>query len=73
MNRTALATFGVWLGCGAAALACPVCFQIEDGPVTSGIRAAVLVLVLITSGVLVAVGAWLKTTGLLSSDKTDRT
>jgi hypothetical protein len=32
--------------------ACPVCFQMEDGPVTRGVRAAVLVLVGVTTGVL---------------------
>jgi len=36
----------------APLLACPVCFQVEQGPVTDGIRAAVLVLVGVTVVVL---------------------
>ena len=36
----------------AVALACPICFQFDQGPVTSGVRAAVLVLVGVTTIVL---------------------
>ena len=32
--------------------ACPVCFQMEDGPASDGVRAAVLVLVGVTTTVL---------------------
>ena len=35
-----------------ALLACPVCFQVEHGAVTDGVRAAVLVLIGVTSAVL---------------------
>jgi hypothetical protein len=34
------------------AWACPVCFRMEDGPVTDGVFAAVLVLLGVTSSVL---------------------
>jgi len=36
----------------APALACPICFQVEQGPVTEGVRAAVLVLMAVTVAVL---------------------
>src|SRR5580765_7710766 len=32
--------------------ACPICFQFEQGPVTAGMRGAVLVLMTVTAGVL---------------------
>jgi len=32
--------------------ACPICFQFEQGPVTAGMRGAVLVLMGVTVGVL---------------------
>ena len=34
-------------------LACPICFQVEDSGVTAGVRAAVIVLGLVTTVVLV--------------------
>ena len=36
----------------ATLLACPVCFRIDDGPTSAGIRAAVVVLVAVTAAVL---------------------
>jgi hypothetical protein len=36
----------------AAVHACPVCFQITDAHMTSGVRAAVVVLVAVTAGVV---------------------
>jgi len=42
----------LWLVAEASLDACPVCFRIEDGPVTDGVRAAVLVLMAVTSSVL---------------------
>jgi hypothetical protein len=42
----------LWLALDAAVLACPICFQVEDGPVTAGVRAAVLVLIGVTGVVL---------------------
>jgi len=47
--------------------ACPVCFQVEAGPVASGVRAAVVVLICVTSVVLGAVAMFLRRTRLLSS------
>jgi hypothetical protein len=41
-----------WLALDATVLACPICFQAQDGPVTDGVRAAVLVLVGVTTAVL---------------------
>jgi hypothetical protein len=46
--------------------ACPVCFQVEAGPVASGVRAAVVVLMCVTVCVLGAVAMFLRRTGLLS-------
>ena len=45
-----------WCAGGASLLACPICFQLEQGPVTAGVRAAIVVLVAVTVGVLVAFG-----------------
>jgi hypothetical protein len=39
-----------------ALFACPVCFQVEQSATTDGLRAAVLVLVAVTSGVLTGFG-----------------
>jgi hypothetical protein len=41
-----------WVLMGSAALACPVCFRMEEGPVTDGVRAAVVVLMGVTVTVL---------------------
>ena len=38
--------------CAAPLLACPVCFQVEPGPLTNGVRAAVVVLMAVTTSVL---------------------
>jgi len=66
------AVAAIWVGAEAAVWACPVCFQIEDSPISSGVRAAVLVLIGITSGVLVAFGrfAWRMARAEASSPKT---
>ena len=48
-----LAAIGAFvLASAPAALACPVCFQVEQGPLTSGVRAAVIVLMAVTVSVL---------------------
>jgi hypothetical protein len=39
-------------------LACPICFQVEEGPVTAGVRAAVMVLIGVTVGVLAGFGVF---------------
>ena len=41
-----------WALASAPLLACPICFQVEDGPTSSGIRAAVFVLIGVTMSVL---------------------
>jgi len=51
--RALAATIVMSLAASAAPLlACPVCFQVEQGPVTSGVRAAVVVLLAVTTSVL---------------------
>jgi len=50
--RTALVTTALWAGFGVLGLACPICFQAEPGPVSDGVRAAVIVLIGVTSCVL---------------------
>ena len=47
-----IAGSGIWLFAGAALSACPICFQVEDAGVRTGVRAAVVVLGGITSAVL---------------------
>ena len=42
----------LWAAAGSTALACPVCFRIEEGPVADGVRAAVFVLIGVTVSVL---------------------
>lgn len=51
--------FVVLVGLPADARACPVCFQVEAGPVTTGVQAAVLVLVGVTTGVLSGFGLFI--------------
>jgi glycerol-3-phosphate acyltransferase PlsY len=66
IRRLALAAL-IWLAADAVAHACPVCFQFEDGPTASGVRAAVIVLLTVTIGVLAAVGWWIARSSLFSS------
>ena len=42
----------------AVALACPICFQVEDANTVAGVRAGVIVLMSVTVIVLSAVGAF---------------
>ena len=42
----------------AAALACPICFQVEDANTIAGVRAGVIVLMSVTVVVLGAVAAF---------------
>jgi heme/copper-type cytochrome/quinol oxidase subunit 2 len=51
----AVATLGMAAFAEAAVHACPICFQIEDAHVTSGIRAAVGVLMGVTLAVMTPV------------------
>jgi len=48
-----------WAAASASALACPICFRVEEGPVTDGVRAAVLVLMGVTAGVLAGFGVFI--------------
>lgn len=52
-------------------LACPVCFQADAGPVTSGIRAAVITLVAITGCVVTGFVVYLRGTKIFSTDAED--
>jgi hypothetical protein len=49
------ATGACVLAAEAAALACPICFQVEDDATVNGVRAAVVVLVGVTMMVLAGV------------------
>ena len=40
------------LAAGEAALACPICFRVEENATTDGVQAAVLILVGVTTVVL---------------------
>jgi hypothetical protein len=51
MMRPFLAVI-VWASASATAWACPVCFRMEEGPVSAGVRAAILVLMTVTVSVL---------------------
>lgn len=55
--RTA-ATTAAWMATLGVSplLACPVCFRIEAGPVSDGVRAAVFVMLGVTVGVLSGFG-----------------
>jgi uncharacterized membrane protein AbrB (regulator of aidB expression) len=57
-RRLVAAVVTAWLLGGASALACPVCFRFEESPVTDGIKAAGLVLVGVTAGVLTGFGVF---------------
>jgi len=46
----------MWLATSAPLLACPICFQVEESRTTDGLRAAVLVLVVVTVAVLSGFG-----------------
>jgi hypothetical protein len=48
-----------WIVAPAVLAACPVCFRVEDGPVADGVRAAVFVLVGVTTGVLAGFGVFI--------------
>jgi hypothetical protein len=47
-----------WVAAGATALACPICFQVEDTQTINGVRAGVIVLMSVTVVVLTAVAAF---------------
>lgn len=47
------------LGAPVSVAACPVCFSVEEGPVTDGVRTAVLVLIGVTVMVLAGFGVFI--------------
>ena len=49
-HRRAITTLVIWIALGASAWACPVCFRMDDGPVSDGVRAAVVVLMGVSRG-----------------------
>ena len=55
-RSVAVMAVAAWIAAGATALACPICFQMDQGPVTKGAIAAVIVLMSVTVGVLVCFG-----------------
>ena len=61
-RRTAAWVAGalLWSAASGSALACPICFQVEQGPVTDGVRAAVLVLMSVTVVVLSGFGVFVR-------------
>lgn len=56
----AFATILIWAALGAGAWACPVCFRMDEGPVTDGVRAAVMVLIGVTTVVLAGFGVFIR-------------
>jgi hypothetical protein len=59
VRRFVATTALAWCATGATTLACPICFQVEQGPVTEGVRAAVLVLMGVTVAVLSGFGVFI--------------
>jgi len=50
----------LWSAATPLLRACPICFQIEQGPVSDGVRAAVVVLMAVTVVVLTGFGMFVK-------------
>lgn len=58
-NLHRVAAAGIcWVAAGTTALACPICFQVEDAQTVNGVRAGVVVLMSVTVVVLTAVAAF---------------
>ena len=55
-----IATLVIWTSLGVSVWACPVCFRMEEGPVTDGVRLAVLVLMGVTTMVLTGFGVFIR-------------
>jgi hypothetical protein len=56
----AFATLSVIFAARSGVLACPICFQVEQNATTDGLLAAVTVLVVVTSGVLIGFGLFVR-------------
>jgi hypothetical protein len=50
----------LWASAGAITWACPVCFRMEEGPVTAGVRAAIVVLMTVTVSVLAGFAVFIR-------------
>jgi len=66
----AAAAFVIWLCADVVISACPICFQVEDAGVTAGVRAAVVVLGGVTTGVLVGVAMFARR--LVNAERAER-
>ena len=60
LRKRAVATVLIWTALGASAWACPVCFRMEDGPVSEGVRVAVVVLMGVTTTVLAGFAVFIR-------------
>ena len=58
--RQVAITAALWLMADAALAACPVCFQVDDTGVKTGVRAAVVVLGGVTAAVIGGVGLFVR-------------
>ena len=68
LRRRVVATVLIWTALGASAWACPVCFRMEDGPVSDGVRAAVVVLMGVTTTVLAGFAVFIR--GFIQRERT---
>ncbi|HEX7778847.1 MAG TPA: hypothetical protein VF424_06405 [Vicinamibacterales bacterium] len=66
--RRAVTTLVIWIALGASAWACPVCFRMDDGPVSDGVRAAVVVLMGVTTTVLAGFAVFIR--GFVQRERT---
>lgn len=60
LRKRVVATVLIWTALGASGWACPVCFRMEDGPVSDGVRAAVVVLMGVTTTVLAGFAVFIR-------------
>jgi hypothetical protein len=64
----AVTTSFIWSALGASAWACPVCFRMDDGPVSDGVRAAIVVLMGVTTTVLAGFAVFIR--GFMQRERT---
>ena len=60
LRSRGIATILIWAALGAGVWACPVCFRMDEGPVTDGVRAAVVVLMGVTTTVLAGFAVFIR-------------
>ena len=58
----------IWFALGASAWACPVCFRMDDGPVSDGVRTAIVVLMGVTTTVLAGFAVFIR--GFMHRERT---